>query len=451
MADLSSEYASTNDALQGTINEALLQLGNSRSAVSTFASLASNFQLPTSPNDRDIQFQPPIEPQLQGLNSIQLPDLQVEGIQGNIPGSPAGPGFPIGNPPQKPKYRSGFEEFFVGDSDTPQEIIDRANREVCDWMEKYFPAMKDCFTDAPEQWMCDVISGVRPLGNSETAIEVAWRTAKANQSKEAAANRRTLPAEFTARGFTMPPGAMLATMERQYAAAFDATSAANRAAAIKDVEVQARLLEIAVTTGAQLKAGLATAMAQYYRVIASITNDEVQNGIEKAKLKANADAQFTDALVQYSRVEQAYYASLGSNSVGAGGVRASIYSAEVQGALAKLQIDEANQRNKLDVDKANADNKKTELQSNIDIARLETEVFSELMRGEATRVQAETQIGGYETEIFKAEIAGESARVDGAARAALASEGVADAFGQIGAAAANSAGSLVARIESVIP
>ena len=452
MAGLNQAHSKVVKELQNNISMAESQLDNIVTRLNKLID-TPDFNKPTSPTIKSPNPDFPNRPPEPKIKDVSFENVSVTGVSAKTPSTGGVRAPSVGGPPSAELLRTGFEEFFTGDEDTPEETIARANKQVSDWVDNYFPAIKNCFENVPEQWVCDVISGVRPLGNSEEAIEVAWRVAKANQNRDTQSAKKTLYAEFASRGFSLPPGAMVAAMERLHERGMDLSSAASRDAALKDVDVQAQLLQTAVQTGANLKQGMLQIMATYYRVTTALNNDTVRFGIDKARIKAQADTQFNDAMLRFQSINQDYFASLRSTLTQHNSNEISLFNARVGASQTEAQVADTAARVELEAAKINAQNKQVEVQSNTEIERLKADVFNTTMQGESTKVSTETAIETLKLEKFASELKGEVARVeaevagiDGKARAL---GGVAAAFGEIAGAAANAQGSLIARIEGV--
>lgn len=449
MADLSTEYGQTNSQLQENVNEALLQLGNIRSQIGALG--LGDLNMPTAPDTTPPDPSFPERPAPPNLQNVTIGAVTAGGVTASTPSGPT-----ISRPdswagPSTPAYRTAFEQFFTGDEDTPDDVIARANTQVAAWVDSYFPALKECFQNVPESWVCDVISGVRPLGNSETAIEVAWRVAKANQHRDTQSARKTLYAEFASRGFSIPPGAMLSAMERLHERGMDLSSAANREAALKDVDIQVQLLQTAVEVSARLKQGMLGIMADYFRVITSLSNDAARYGIEKARIKAQADAQFNEAMLRFSDINQGYYRSLRDNLLQYNGQVIDLFNSNLSRAEIRARVSEASQRLQLDASRINSENKRTEVQSNTDIERTKADVYRTSVQAEAARVGAINDSSRISLEQYRTEVEGRLAEANARAPSGVgtALSGAASAFGAIAASAANASGTLIARIEGV--
>jgi hypothetical protein len=449
--DLDLQYSETNDNLQDAINEALLQLGNARSQVNSLTSLAQDVSLPTAPGAADVEF-----PSAPSAPSIAYPaDIAFTPVNPTVanPRFPTAPGVASTNTwsgPGRPTAPFQFKQFFTGTPDTPEEVIDRANGAVNAWVDAYFPAVNDCFKDVPEKWICDVVSGVRPLGNSEQAIDIAWIRAKANEHTQLRSDRSTIAAEFSSRGFTMPPGMMVAQMRRAQERFSDSVAGVNREAALADVSVQTELLKLAVSTAADLKRGMASIMAQYFNTVTGVQDRVSETNNERARIVATAEAQFLTSLTAYESINQNYYKSLNDMKLEESRTRIGAYSAEV-GAVseetraaiqaAQFQLDSSRQRLDAAIAKSQAGN--ANAQTKADVYRAQTSAYGTAVSTEVAKAQLDVSL--YEAEVNA--LLGK-AGLSTSSGAGTALSGVAQAFGNIAAAASNASGTLVAQIES---
>ena len=449
--DLDQQYAETQGNLQDAINEALLQLGNARSQVNTLTGLAQDITLPTAPGAAVVNF-----PSAPSIPSIAYPaDIAFTAVNPTVanPRFPTAPGVASTDTwsgPGRPTAPFQFKQFFTGTPDTPEEVIDRANGAVNAWVDAYFPAVNDCFKDVPEKWICDVVSGVRPLGNSEQAIDIAWIRAKANEHTQLRSDRSTIAAEFSSRGFTMPPGMMVAQMRRAQERFSDSVAGVNREAALADVSVQAELLKLAVSTAADLKRGMASIMAQYFNTVTGVQDRVSETNNERARIVATAEAQFLTSLTAYESINQNYYKSLNDMKLEESRTRIGAYSAEV-GAVseetraaiqaAQFQLDSSRQRLDAAIAKSQAGN--ANAQTKADVYRAQTSAYGTAVSAEVAKAQLDVSL--YEAEV-NALLGKAGLSTSGGAGTALS--GVAQAFGNIAAAASNASGTLLAQIEN---
>jgi len=449
--ELDLQYSETNDNLQDAINEALLQLGNARSQVNTLTGLAQNLTLPAVPEAETEDFpSAPSVPEIEYPPPIEFEAKEVSAVGPKFPTAPGVASTNTWSGPGRPTAPFQFKQFFTGTPDTPEEVIDRANGAVNAWVDAYFPAVNDCFKDVPEKWICDVVSGVRPLGNSEQAIDIAWIRAKANEHTQLRSDRSTIAAEFSSRGFTMPPGMMVAQMRRAQERFSDSVAGVNREAALADVSVQAELLKLAVSTAADLKRGTASIMAQYFNTVTGVQDRVSETNNERARIVATAEAQFLTSLTAYESINQNYYKSLNDMKLEESRTRIGAYSAEV-GAVseetraaiqaAQFQLDSSRQRLDAAIAKSQAGN--ANAQTKADVYRAQTSAYGTEVNAEVAKAQLDVSL--YEAEV-NALLGKAGLSTSGGAGTALS--GVAQAFGAIAAAASNASGTLLAQIES---
>lgn len=448
MAELDSTYSSTNAALQGNINSALQGIDNMSRKVDQVGQDVGDLSVsPPSINTPSVNF--PSAPPGVTVPSISAPNVAVSGTSMKSPASVSAKSFDSWVGPTAPTKFNGFEQFFGGTPDTPEDVIDRANAAVTAWVDAYFPSMSACFKDVPEQWICDVVSGVRPLGNSEEAIYVAWRAAKANEFALLRSNQRNLEAEFSQRGFSLPPGVLVAATQRGQERMEDAVAQVNREAALKDIDVQVQLLQTAVTVAADLKRGLATLMADYFRAVSSLADQTQQYNVEKARIKADAEARFMEGLLTYHRINQGYYDSLASSKNDHDRVRAAIYDSRVRASEAEARIKTISEELRLRAAEVNTSTAVAAAKNAIDAGRVQSDIFRTSTDAAATSVNAQVSVENLKAQVFSAVAEAEArvASVKASGGAGQAVAGVAKAFGDVAAAAANASGTLVAQIE----
>lgn len=250
----SSEYASTTDNLMTIAERALMEAQNTRGWIGAFSSINS--------------------PTTKFRHNVNKPSLGAA-----------------------PK----FSELFDNVDSTAPEIV-RLNNEADAWIAKYFPAINKCLKTLPEEWLCGVISGTKPFGMDQTVFEIVWHRARDRAYRASNASTRTLEAAFSSRGFTMPPGALVAAMSAVEAEASAAIGEVNIAQAIKDAEIKLDLLKFAEEQAIRMKLGIMDAMARFYQMWFAMPDRD----IERARIRAQAMSAFYSALSNYHNVEVAF-------------------------------------------------------------------------------------------------------------------------------------------------
>lgn len=177
------------------------------------------------------------------------------------------------------------------DNDTIKWLDNEAEKLI----DKYFPLLKCCLRTKPEEWLCKVISGEDPYGNSEQIFRAVWNQARDNAYKTAQIEKNQIYAEFSSRGFTIPVGAMVAAIAQAEENASDTISAANKEIMINEINVKLDLLKFAVEQAINLKIALLKAMADFYKMFIELPN----HALELAKAKADVMNAYYRALGEY--------------------------------------------------------------------------------------------------------------------------------------------------------
>ena len=194
-----------------------------------------------------------------------------------------------------------FSELFEGGDTTSREIV-RLNGEADEWIEKYFPAINGCLKTVPEDFLCNVISGVKPFGLDQTVFEMVWNKARDRAYRAQANETKTLAATFSGAGFSLPPGAMVAALTESRARASESIAEVNIEQAIKDAEIKLELLKFAEEQAIRLKLGIMSSMADFYRMWFAMPDRD----LERARVRAQAMGTFYQALSSYHNVEVAF-------------------------------------------------------------------------------------------------------------------------------------------------
>lgn len=178
-------------------------------------------------------------------------------------------------------------------------LIDWIDVQAERWFSQYFPEINGCLKGKPEEWLCGVISGSATYGGDPAMFEAVWHQARDREYRARNSATAQLRRDFSARGFKMPPGAMLGLMAKQEEQTADAIAGVNLAQAIRDSEIKVDLLKFAQQQAIQLKMGVMSELVQFYNLLLQIP----KQGIEESALKVNAYSSLNAALDSYHRVE----------------------------------------------------------------------------------------------------------------------------------------------------
>ncbi len=190
--------------------------------------------------------------------------------------------------------------FGVGDS-TNAEVM-RLNAEADEWLSKFCPAINGGLKTLPEDMLLGIISGSKPYGQDRTVLEIVWQQARDRAGRAADSEVRTIETRFAGAGFSTPQGAMVAAITAAEQRAGQAIAEVNWQQAIKDADIKVDLLKFAEEQAIRLKLGLLSQMAEFYRMWYAVPDRD----LERARLRAQAQATFQAALANYHNVELAW-------------------------------------------------------------------------------------------------------------------------------------------------
>ena len=167
------------------------------------------------------------------------------------------------------------------------------------WLDKFFPELQGSLKTTPEQWASGILTGEAPFGLSQEVFEAIWHEGRDREQRSRNSSSQQLRADFSMRGFGMPPGSFFDAMRRNEEASADAISAVNRAQIIRDSEIKLDLVKFAEDSAIRLKMGIMQSLASFYQQWVEIPNKDIQ----AAQLKVQAYASLNSALASYQQVE----------------------------------------------------------------------------------------------------------------------------------------------------
>lgn len=202
------------------------------------------------------------------------------------------PNIPVLQEPPK------FSDLFPG-SDSTNAEVQRLDAEVEKWMDKYFPEINACLRESPEQWLCKIISGSDPFGDSKAILDVLWHEARDRAYRAANAEQQNIAVSFSNRGFSLPPGVSVRLHVEAEQRASQAIADVNRAQTVEMLRVKVDLLKFAEEQAIRLKIGVMNALQSFYVAWVSIPDKD----IERARIRAQAQATLYSSLSDYYRVQ----------------------------------------------------------------------------------------------------------------------------------------------------
>lgn len=229
------------------------------------------------------------------------------------------PNMPLEAPPK-------FSDLFDA-NDNSQQYATFVDDQVDEWLAKYFPSINNGFTDVPDEFLMNVLLNHKPFGIDSSIFELVWFRARDRAGRTTLAEQRTLEANFSARGFNLPPGALVAQLAESERRSTDAILDVVREQAVTDAQIKNDILKMATQVAAQLKMGLLNTSAQFFRSYL----DCLQMNNDRARIRAQA--------------YQAYYGALASYY----GVDVSIQGLKLRAATASAEVSNDIDRNRIAV------------------------------------------------------------------------------------------------------
>jgi len=197
----------------------------------------------------------------------------------------------IGPPPS-------FGDLFDG-GDNTDPTIQYLNAQSDAWIAKYFPSITGCLRTIPDEWLCGVIGGSKPFGIDSTIFDLVWHNARDRAYRTANSETEEIAIAFSARGFSLPSGALVDAIARAEERASDAILEVNIQQAIKDADIKNELLQFAVAQSITYKTAIMNSLVDFYRTWLTVPDKD----IERARIKAQAMSALYSALSAYYNVE----------------------------------------------------------------------------------------------------------------------------------------------------
>ena len=191
-----------------------------------------------------------------------------------------------------------FSDLFPG-SDSSAAEVQRLDAEVEKWLDRYFPEINACLRDTPEQWLCKIISGSDPFGDSKAIMDILWHEARDRAYRTSNSEVQTINATYSARGFTLPPGVAVRLGVEAQVRASQAIADVNRTQTTEMLKVKVDLLKFAEEQAIRLKLGVMDALRAFYVTWVSLPDKD----IERARVRAQAQASLYGALSSYYNVQ----------------------------------------------------------------------------------------------------------------------------------------------------
>lgn len=184
--------------------------------------------------------------------------------------------------------------------DSSPQTLQFINGETEGLITKYFPEIQaGALAHSPEEWLVGIITGQKPFGLSKEVFEAVWHASRDREYRSRNSGVSQIRREFSALGFSLPPGAMMQAITRAEEQAADAIGDVNRAQTIRDAEIKLDLLKFAEEQALRLKMGIFDAIASYYRVLMDLPSKDIQ----ATQAKVAAYASLNSSMADFNRVQ----------------------------------------------------------------------------------------------------------------------------------------------------
>lgn len=132
------------------------------------------------------------------------------------------------------------------------------------YMDEYFPKLDACIQVQEDNWLCSVV-GAGYMGIPDAVETQIWDRSRSREVIDAQRLTDEAVASWAARGFSMPPGALMAQAYAAQAEAYDKNATHSREVAIKHVEITVDMTKVAIQEMTKLRLGVADALGNYIR------------------------------------------------------------------------------------------------------------------------------------------------------------------------------------------
>lgn len=212
---------------------------------------------------------------------------------------PAGTAIGFNYSPSRPNLQPppSFGELLP--ANTSPASIQFLDAEVDKWLDKYFPEMSAALRTAPEEWLVGIITGQSPFGLSKEYFEAIWHEGRDRAYRASATEKAALRANYSERGFSLPPGPLVGALNSSEIRASEAIAEVNRQQMTRSEEIKLDLLKFAEEQAIRLKVGIMGEIATFYGRWIELMNRDV----DVARSKAQAYAALSSALSSYYNVE----------------------------------------------------------------------------------------------------------------------------------------------------
>lgn len=180
-------------------------------------------------------------------------------------------------------------------------LVDKLATTFSGFLDAWFPRTSTCLT-AAEQWLCDTIEN----GGTGIPVDVEnqiWERSRARELTDANRLEEESYAEFAARGFSMPPGALADRVDRIRQDAASKISTHSRDVAIKQAEIAVDTIKFAVSEALKYRINAIQAALEYWKGYLSPYDIAAKRAMAEVEIKTK----FYNSALEYFKAEVSLY------------------------------------------------------------------------------------------------------------------------------------------------
>ena len=186
--------------------------------------------------------------------------------------------------------------------------VNFAGEKFQQWLEQFFPALMSDFKTIPEDWIVAVMAGEeKALGIGQEQFRRVWQRSRDREEAQRQSDVQQAKAEFSQRGFAVPPGAMVSVIDRAQQRASAAVQEVNREETVREQQLRTEMLQFAVQQAATIRQGLSAQVVSFLQTWDSIQQTDKDHQLEKERQRAQIQTSFYENLRRFIDIETALY------------------------------------------------------------------------------------------------------------------------------------------------
>ena len=154
------------------------------------------------------------------------------------------------------------------------KIVSLLSNQLAGFFNTYYPLSADSYDEA-NAWILNQVTNGGTGVNEQVAAEL-WQRAREKITREARSIENQITVGYAAKGYSIPPGAMLAKIENARFAGLTASGEAATTIAAKQFDAEVDMIKFAVGQALEARKMAMSAAADYIRAVASAPDSAVR-------------------------------------------------------------------------------------------------------------------------------------------------------------------------------